>query len=92
MARYVTCIKKQPRDNPRERITHLGGVEGGVPWRVTQEQAILDIKRDPNSYYVMGRTATVWLEVQVSRFGNDYVRSKEDGEEQNNLLKLPECP
>lgn len=92
MARQVTCIRKQDRDNPRERITHLGGVEGGVPWSVTQEQAIRDIHANSSAYYVMGRTQTVWLIVSTSRWGNEYVRSQEDGEEQNNLLKLPQCP
>lgn len=30
--------------------------------------------------------------VAVSRFGNKYLKTENDGEDQNNLLGLPECP
>lgn len=35
---------------------------------------------------------TVWLVVAVSRNGNKYVKTQNDGDQPNNLLKLPECP
>ena len=88
MARQVTCINKQDRDNPRERITHLGG----VGFRVTQEQAIQDIKRDSQSYYTQVNGKSVWLVVSTSRYGNEYVRTQDDNESQNNLLSLSNCP
>lgn len=39
----ITCINKSDRQNPHERITHIGGkigAEGGGPWKITQEKAI----------------------------------------------------
>jgi hypothetical protein len=42
----VTCINKQPRDNPHEGITHLGG----ATWRWTRQQVIDSIKGRSNTF------------------------------------------
>jgi hypothetical protein len=31
-------------------------------------------------------------EEAFSRFGNKYLKTEADGEQENNLLSLPECP
>jgi hypothetical protein len=88
MAKYVKCITKPNPSDPRRRITHIGG-DG---WQVTQEQAILDIKVDPNSYYTHYNGKSAWLRVYRSAQGNEYIRTEDDDESQNNLLSLPQCP
>jgi hypothetical protein len=34
----------------------------------------------------------VWVKVEVSRYGHKYLKTEADGEGENNLLSLPECP
>lgn len=89
----VRCINKSDRDNPWERITHLGGLAGQEPWRITQERCIAGIEADEKYFVkVNADPDTVWLVVATSRYGNKYVKTQSDGDQPNNLLKLPECP
>lgn len=94
MSRHVKCINKQHRQNPHERIINIGGVENGVRWKRTQTDAIADVERDPSSYYVTrpAHNDSVWVIVGKSQWGNKYLTTQADGESQNNLLALPECP
>lgn len=94
MARQVMCINKRDRQSPHERIINIGGIDGGVRWKRSQPDAIADIDRDPHAYYVAqrGRTDSVWVIVRTSQWGNRYLTTEADGESQNNLLALPECP
>src|SRR3989442_1448078 len=48
----VTCINKQPRQDPHEGITHLGG-PGGGGWRWTPQQGIDSINTKVNTFYTM---------------------------------------
>ena len=75
----ITCINKSNRMNLHERITHVGG----GAWRIR------DIKARTNSFYVSVRGASV--RVIVSRSGNKYIKTENDGEQPNNLLNLPDC-
>lgn len=83
----VTCINKQPRNNPHEGITHLGGSS----WRWTRQQVIDSINDGSNTFYtfVGGRRADVGV---VHGSNGDYVRTYADGQWNDNLLALPECP
>lgn len=96
MAHQITCINKDDRYDPYERITHVGGTTGasntGGPWKITQQEAIRGIESGQWSFYVMqgGRAANVF--VATSRHGNPYLKTEADGDEPNNLLSLPECP
>jgi hypothetical protein len=88
MAKQVTCINKRGNHyDPHERITHIGG----SGWKVTQEQGIADVNTDPDAYYVSADVGTVNLIVGKHN-GHDYLTTQADGETQNNLLALPECP
>ena len=89
----VHCINKIDRPNPHERITHIGGVRSDdVPWKREQHQAIIDIESSTYAYWVSVADKSVWIVVGVSRFGHKYLKTQDDGEDQNNLLSLPECP
>src|SRR5262245_29403823 len=82
----VRCINKQPRNNPHEGITHLGG----AGWKWTREQVIYSIEARNNTFYthVNGKRADVG--VVQGPYGK-YVRTHADGQWNDNLLALPEC-
>jgi hypothetical protein len=89
----IQCINKRDRPNPHERITHIGGAQNGG-WKITQEQAINFIERKEWAFWVQPPNAgeSVWVVVAISRYGHKYLKTENDGEDQNNLLSLPECP
>jgi hypothetical protein len=83
----ITCINKSDRYNPHEAITHVGG-QGF--WH-TQATAILLIEAGQRSFWVHVGGKSVWVIVAKSRWGNKYLKTQDDGEDENNLLSLPEC-
>jgi hypothetical protein len=89
----IRCIKKRDRPNPHERITHVGGYTD-KRWKITQQQAIEFIESKEWDFWVKpsGESKSVRVIVAVSRYGHKYLRTTSDGEDQNNLLSLPECP
>lgn len=82
----VTCINKQPRQNPHEGITHLGGAS----WWATRQQVVDAINARTNTYYtfVSGKRANVGV---VNGPDGSYLRTYADGQWNDNLLALPEC-
>ncbi len=87
----IMCINKSDRPNPWERITHVGGSTPSR-WKLTQEDAIGKIERGEWRFWVSVNGKSVWVIVGVSRFGNKYLRTEADRDDDNNLLSLPECP
>ena len=83
----VTCINKQPRDNPYEGITHLG--RSGEKWK--RQQVIAWIKAKTHSFYtlVSGNRGNIGV---VDGPNGKYLRTYADGQWNDNLLSLPECP
>jgi hypothetical protein len=90
----ISCIHKISRDNPHERITHVGGLNAdGTRWRMTQPDAIRWVELPANERFWVERSGLrVDVVVKTSRFGHKYLTTEADGESQNNLLALPECP
>jgi hypothetical protein len=82
----VTCINKQPRNNPHEGITHLGG----AGWRKTRQEVINLIRSGTNSYYTLvgGKRAAVAIRDGAN---GPYLQTQADGYWNDNLLALPEC-
>lgn len=89
----IKCINKIPRTEPHERIKSVGGVNpNGERWKFTQPDAIAGIESGKWSFFVRANLKEVDVIVRVSRFGHKYLTTEPDGEAQNNLLNLPECP
>ncbi|HEV7402563.1 MAG TPA: DUF3892 domain-containing protein [Chthoniobacteraceae bacterium] len=89
----VKCINKTDRNDAHDRIRHIGGVNGdGTRWKLDQQVAIQGIESGKWSFYVSAAGHTVWLVVSVSRYGHKYLKTQNDGEQPDNLLRLPDCP
>lgn len=82
----VTCINKEPRLNPHEGITHLGGPN----WWWTRAQVIANIRAGIDTFFTLanGRRADVGI---VNGVNGPYLRTYADGIWNDNLLALPEC-
>lgn len=84
----ITCINKDDRQNPYERIKFvgLGGTE-----KYTQQQVVRWIDGGEHKFYVErgGKRANVIT--ATSPYGNRYIKTEADGSEPNNLLSLQEC-
>lgn len=55
MDRQVTCINKQPRNDPYEGITHLGG----AGWKATREQVIRAIETKTDTFYTLNNLTRI---------------------------------
>jgi Protein of unknown function (DUF3892) len=87
----IQCITKRDRDNPHERIEGVGGVHGGKPWFLPEDQAIAGVKNGTYSFFtnVNGRMVDVIVATHNRR---EYLKTVADGYEPNNLLRLSSCP
>ena len=91
MSNKITCINKNPRNDPYNRITHVGFLtDEGQTGKISQEEAIQYIERGYVFYVEVGGRR-VNVNVGRSRFGNKYIRTEADNDEPNNLLNLLEC-
>jgi hypothetical protein len=49
----ILCINKDDRQNPQERITHIGGKNSsGTRWKLTLDDAIRSIEKGEYAFYV----------------------------------------
>lgn len=88
----ILCINKDDRNNPYERITHIGWKDNNWKlWKITQKEAIDWIKSGKWSFFVSKNWNTVKVIVSISRYGNEYIKTESDWDEPNNLLSLSEC-
>ena len=87
----VTCITKPHPQSPHEHITHLGGAN----WKWTREQVIASIDAKTNTFYVLdprtGKRANVGV-VRPTDGRAPFVQTYADGDWNNNLLSLGQCP
>ena len=91
MANRITCINKNPRNDPYNRIAHVGFLTAeGATGKISQEETIQYIERGYIFYVEVG-ARRVSVIVARSRYGNKYIKTEADNDEPNNLLSLPEC-
>jgi hypothetical protein len=87
----VTCITKPYPQSPHEHITHVGGAQ----WRWTREQVIASIDAKTNTFYVLDPRTGKRADVGVVRPRDGrapFVQTYADGDWNNNLLSLDQCP
>jgi hypothetical protein len=87
MARQITCITKLP--NHQDRHRRIQAV-GGTGFYDSEDTAIANVKRDPQSYLVTEQGKSVWVIVR-NHDGRDYLKTQNDRFLPDNLLSLPEC-
>lgn len=88
----ISCINKSDRTNPHERIMSIGGIQNGKRWKLSQQDAIAGIEKGSWKFYVSINGKSVWVVIAISPYGHKYLKTENDGTQQNNLLSLPECP
>jgi hypothetical protein len=88
----VTCITKPHPSSPHEHITHLGNPAGGWVW--PRDQVIASIEAKENTFYVIDPYTKKRSNVGVIRpIGRlPYLRTHADGDWNDNLLSLNQCP
>ena len=89
----ITCIVPDGNDADR-RIDRIGGSKGGDgnngPWRLDLDEAIRGIENGTWEFWTRGGGTPVDV-IIATRNGVKYLKTKNDKQEPNNLLSLPEC-
>ncbi len=88
ITRYeITCIVKDDRFSPYERIQSIGGRS----WSMPLADAIRGIENKRFAFYVSMNGKEVGVIVSISPHGHKYLKTVADDFEPNNLLSLPNC-
>ena len=87
----VTCIAKPNPFSTHEHITHVGGPS----WKWDRDMVIRSIELKQNTFFVLdpvtGKKAYVGV-VRPRDGRAPYLQTYADGQWNNNLLSLPQCP
>lgn len=90
----VTCITKPHPTSPHEHITHIGNPTSNPPWKWTREQVIESIDKGTNTFFVVDPSTGKRADIAVVREAGKvpFLRTHADGDWNNNLLSLRQCP
>lgn len=86
----ISCINKDDRYSPYERIQRLGGMYNNKVWNNSLSEVIEFIEKGTYSFYthVNGHVRNVII---ATRSGAKYLKTEADNDTPDNLLSLPEC-
>lgn len=91
--REVLYVNKSSNTKPHERIVNIGGVSAiGSVWKLSQQQAIIGLESETWEYFMKKEDKILNIIVAKGEGGSKYLKTEEDGEQPENLLKLPEFP
>jgi hypothetical protein len=89
----IHCINKTDRTNPHERIQSVGGINSdGTRWKMSEDTAIAGMKSGTWRFWTTGGGKSVWVIIERTGQGHEYLKTEPDGVVPDNLLALPECP
>lgn len=89
----IRWIHRTPRFALHERISHIGGInQFGVPWRLTQEQAIEGIETGRWSFFIHKENSMIGVVVGQHPYGGKYLKTEADSIHPILLLSLPDSP
>lgn len=89
----ISCINKTNRTSAHERIHNVGGVNAdGTRWKMSEDSAIAYIKNGTYRFWTTGGGKSVWVVIERTAQGHEYLKTESDGVQPNNLLALVECP
>ena len=87
----VTCITKPNVFSSHEHITHIGGAN----WKWDRDTVIQSIELKQNTFYVLdpvtGKKAYIGV-VRPRDGRSPYLQTYADGQWNDNLLSLAQCP
>ena len=88
----ITCIIKPHPQSAHEHITHVGNPSVGWVW--LRERVIESIDAKTNTFFVLDPVTKKRSDVGVVREQgkSPYIRTYADGNWNNNLLSLSQCP
>ena len=90
----ITCIRKHNHMSSHEHITHVGN-KTTANWMWTREAVVQSIDQKTNSFYVIdprnGKRSNVGV-VRPTDGRAPFLQTHADGDWNNNLLSLSECP
>ena len=88
----IQCVNKQPRLDPHERISYVGGVnDDGTRWKLSLDDAIAGIEADKWTFWTRGGGQRAEV-IIATHNGHKYLKTVADRVHPDNLLALPECP
>lgn len=88
----VTCVMRAAHKDLRQGVHAIGGIRGGVTWKLSQADAIAAIAGSDVRFFVRTARGTAAVVVAVDDAGRGYLKASWDVSLPATLLALPQCP
>jgi len=88
----VTCVTRAAPKDLQQGVQAIGGIRGGVTWKLSQAEAIAAIVASDARFFVHTPRGTAAVVVAVDDGGHGYLKASWDVSLPATLLALPQCP